>query len=197
MSQIQFSEIPVGEKLAVMHTSMGDITLRFFPQYAPKTVENFLGLAKQGYYDGIIFHRVISDFMIQGGDPTGTGRGGQSLWGTPFQDECVPELHNYYGALAMANSGPNSNGSQFFIVQNQSVPAQGISQMQSAGYDADVVDTYKNKGGAYWLDGKHTVFGQIVDSADVLNAIAAVTVGAGDKPVTDVVILGFDFITTP
>ena len=103
--------------VATMKTSMGDIEIMFFPEEAPKAVENFLTHAKDGYYDGISFHRVIEDFMIQGGDPNGTGSGGESIWGTPFEDEFSNNLHNFNGALSMANAGPTTNGSQFFIVQ--------------------------------------------------------------------------------
>lgn len=106
-----------GETIATMHTSMGDISLRLFGDKAPKSVENFITHAKEGYYDGLIFHRVIRDFMIQGGDPNGTGTGGESIWGKPFEDEFDIELRNYRGALSMANSGVNTNGSQFFINQ--------------------------------------------------------------------------------
>ena len=114
---------------AVMHTSMGDISIRLFPEKAPKTVENFTTHAKNGYYDGIVFHRVIKDFMIQGGDPTATGCGGESIWGRPFADEFDPDLHNLCGALSMANAGPGTNGSQFFIVQNSQAPTQDIDAL--------------------------------------------------------------------
>lgn len=102
---------------AIIKTSMGNITVRLYPREAPKAVENFITHAKDGYYDGLIFHRVMNDFMIQGGDPSGTGRGGESIWGGSFEDEFSPDLHNFRGALSMANSGTNTNGSQFFIVQ--------------------------------------------------------------------------------
>ena len=102
---------------AVIKTTLGDITVQLYPDEAPKTVENFITHAKNGYYDGIIFHRVINNFMVQGGDPTGTGRGGESIWGESFTDEFSDDLHNFRGALSMANSGSNTNGSQFFIVQ--------------------------------------------------------------------------------
>lgn len=102
---------------AVIKTSLGDITVQLYPKEAPKAVENFITHAKDGYYDGIVFHRVISNFMIQGGDPTATGRGGESIWGHSFEDEFSPDLHNFRGALSMANSGTDTNGSQFFIVQ--------------------------------------------------------------------------------
>lgn len=107
----------VGEEIAIMHTSMGDITLRFFPEAAPKAVENFLTLAEEGYYDGVTFHRVINDFMIQGGDPTATGAGGESANGEAFEDEFSDKLFNIRGSVAMANSGADTNGSQFFINQ--------------------------------------------------------------------------------
>lgn len=108
-----------GDTVALIKTNKGDIKIRLFPDKAPKTVENFVTHSKNGYYNGIIFHRVIKGFMIQGGDPTGTGRGGESIWGKGFEDEFSPELHNFRGALSMANTGmPFSNGSQFFIVSS-------------------------------------------------------------------------------
>ncbi len=114
-----------GETVAVMHTSMGDICMKFFPDEAPKTVENFVTHAKDGYYNGLTFHRIVKDFMIQGGDPMGTGVGGESIWGATFEDEFSDKLANIYGSVAMANSGSNTNGSQFFINQNKD--ASGIS----------------------------------------------------------------------
>ena len=118
MAAIQLSAPQKGDTLAVMHTNMGDIKIKLFPEKAPKTVENFVTHSKNGYYNGLKFHRVINDFMIQGGDPRGNGTGGESIWGGSFKDEFDPELHNLRGALSMANSGPNTNGSQFFIVHN-------------------------------------------------------------------------------
>jgi peptidyl-prolyl cis-trans isomerase-like 1 len=155
-------ETKVSEEMtvAVIQTNMGTIEIELFAEQTPKTVENFAGLAEKGYYDGIIFHRVIADFMIQGGDPTGTGRGGESLWGGKFEDEIVPALrHDEPGVLSMANAGPNTNGSQFFIT---------------------VVPTP-------WLDGKHTVFGKVINGMNVVYDIAKVKTAAGDKPVSDVV----------
>ncbi len=114
----------VGEKIAIMHTNYGDVYIRFFPEAAPKAVKNFKTHAKNGYYDGLTFHRVIADFMIQGGDPEGTGTGGDSIWGTDFEDEFDTKLLNLRGSLAMANSGVNTNGSQFFI--NQTKPQEGF-----------------------------------------------------------------------
>lgn len=169
----------------------GVIKAELYPQTAPNTVNNFISLIQKGYYDGLIFHRVIQDFMIQGGDPTGTGCGGASIWGKPFEDEFALDARNYYGALSMANSGPGTNGSQFFVVQAKSVPANLIDQMEALserGYPTEVVEQYKQVGGTPWLDFHHTVFGQLIDGADVLDAIAAVPCGPGDKPVNDVVI---------
>ncbi len=147
--------------VAVIKTNMGIIEIELYADQTPKTVENFVGLANEKYYDGVIFHRVIANFMIQGGDPTGTGRGGQSIWGKPFADEIVPSLNfNEPGVLAMANAGPNTNGSQFFIT---------------------VAPTS-------WLDGKHTIFGKVINGMDVVYAISKVpTSKPGDKPLKDVV----------
>jgi peptidyl-prolyl cis-trans isomerase B (cyclophilin B) len=137
---------------ATMHTSLGSITIELFDEDAPKTVENFRRLAGENYYDGIIFHRVIPDFMIQGGCPQGTGTGGP---GYTFEDEF--NSHKVVrGALAMANAGPNTNGSQFFIVTADACP---------------------------WLDGKHTVFGQVTDGMEAVDAIEGVPTGRGDRPV--------------
>jgi peptidyl-prolyl cis-trans isomerase B (cyclophilin B) len=142
---------------ATLHTNHGAIAIELYPDEAPKTVENFTKLAGDGFYDGVIFHRIIPDFMIQGGDPTGTGRGGP---GYTFEDE-FNDHKVERGALAMANAGPNTNGSQFFIVTTEAAP---------------------------WLDGKHTVFGRVTEGMDVVDAIATVDTDAGDKPRTDVVI---------
>jgi peptidyl-prolyl cis-trans isomerase B (cyclophilin B) len=139
---------------ATMHTNHGAIEVELFDDDAPKTVENFRKLASDGFYDGVIFHRVIRDFMIQGGDPTGTGTGGP---GYTFEDE-INEHKVVRGALAMANAGPNTNGSQFFIVTTQEAP---------------------------WLDGKHTVFGQVVSGMETVDAIESQPTDARDKPVED------------
>ena len=147
--------------VAVMETNMGVIELELFADQTPKTVENFVGLADSGYYNGVTFHRVIPNFMIQGGDPTGTGRGGQSIWGKKFEDEIVSSLNfNEPGVLAMANAGPNTNGSQFFITVAQTS----------------------------WLDGNHTIFGKVINGMDVVYAISNVpTSKPGDKPLEPVV----------
>ncbi len=189
-------EIKDGVK-AVIKTNRGDMTFVLFPEIAPKTVENFTTHARNGYYNGLIFHRIIKDFMIQGGDPTGTGMGGESIWGKKFEDEFSIDARNYYGALSMANAGPNTNGSQFFIVQAKSVPKNLLSQMEqlkNQGYPQECIDNYKNVGGTPWLDFHHTVFGQLTDGGDVLDDIAAVQVGMNDKPVYDVVIDNIEII---
>lgn len=237
-----------GDTVAIMHTSMGDISIRFFPEAAPKAVENFLTHAKEGYYDGLIFHRVMEDFMIQGGDPNGTGSGGESIWGEPFEDEFTPKLMNLRGSLSMANSGVKTNGSQFFI--NQSKPddkttakdiksqteqliasyadayKQAIQQEGDAlleyypdlahfiaehpyqpytPYDVDSIpeevwELYTEIGGNMHLDGAwrqyggHTVFGQVYDGMDVVDAIAAVKV-TNTKPDKDVIIKSIEVTT--
>ncbi len=184
-----------GDIVAVMKTTLGEMKILLFPDAAPKAVENFVTHAKNGYYTGIIFHRVIPDFMIQGGDPTGTGRGGESIWGTSFKDEFSVDYHNIRGALSMANAGPGTNGSQFFIVQAKEVDSGLISQMEQLsdrGFPADCVEDYRNLGGTPWLDYKHTVFGQVIEGMDVVDTIASVKTGYADKPVEDVVILGID-----
>lgn len=172
---------------AVISTNYGDITVQLFPEQAPKTVENFVTLARRGYYDGVNFHRVIADFMIQGGDPTGTGAGGESAFGEPFADEFSKKLFNLRGALSMANVGPNTNGSQFFIVQNQHLSPEMNVQMEVAGYPKKVIEAYAN-GGTPWLDFHHTVFGQVIAGMDVVDQIAACATDAQDKPQQDVTI---------
>jgi peptidyl-prolyl cis-trans isomerase B (cyclophilin B) len=136
---------------ATLHTNAGPIKVSFFDEDAPKTVENFRKLAGEGFYDGLIFHRVIKDFMVQGGDPEGTGTGGP---GYTFEDE-INQHKIVRGALAMANAGPNTNGSQFFIVTADAAP---------------------------WLDGKHTVFGEVIDGMDAVDAIEGTETGPGDRP---------------
>lgn len=168
-----------------IETSMGTVQLQLFPEQAPKTVENFVTHAKAGYYDGLTFHRVIPNFMIQGGDPTGTGMGGESIWGQPFEDEFSQELYNLRGAVSMANAGPNTNGSQFFIVQDKDMTEQMQAQMKDAGFPEEIVDAYKD-GGTPWLDFRHTVFGQVIAGMDVVDAIAKVKTDASDQPATPV-----------
>lgn len=170
-SQISFAQKTKSKKsvdtkqqyklVAVFETNMGTFECELFEDKAPKTVANFVGLAEKGYYNGVIFHRVIDNFVIQGGDPTGTGSGGESIYGHPFEDEFHPSLkHDKAGVLSMANAGPNTNGSQFFITL---APTP-------------------------WLDNRHSIFGQVIKGMNVVRAIGKVeTIKPGDRPVKDVV----------
>lgn len=143
-------------------TTMGSFTVELYYKHAPRTVQNFTRLADRGYYDGTVLHRIIRDFMIQGGDPTGTGRGGESIYGGKFEDEITRELkHTGAGVLSMANSGPDTNGSQFFITL---APTP-------------------------WLDGKHTVFGRVCSGMGIIKRLGNVQTDATDRPTTDVKIL--------
>lgn len=181
--ELEKTEGPV----ATIKTNQGEIKIKLFEKQAPMTVENFVRLAKKGYYDSTVFHRVISDFMIQGGDPEGDGTGGESIWGHPFEDEFSDELFNLRGALSMANSGPNTNGSQFFIVQNKNMPKRFIRELDGAGYPKEIIKAYK-QGGTPWLDNRHTVFGQVIKGIEVVDKIAKVKKDNTDKPVEDVII---------
>lgn len=206
---IQFEEVQKGDQLAKIQTTMGDITVKLFPDQAPKTVENFVEHAKNGYYDGLIFHRVIKDFMIQGGDPKGNGTGGESIWGKAFEDEFHNQLYHFSGALSMANSGPNTNGSQFFIVQQSDGSSyqdsyfnslyNQLSKSGSRNKDFRHADSVKQKyqevGGTPHLDQMHTVFGQVVEGMDVVHKIANTDVTKNDKPVEDVIIYKIEILT--
>lgn len=184
----QLVEAEENDKLAVIKTNKGDITVKLFLEEAPLTVKNFIGHAENGYYDGVIFHRVIESFMIQGGDPTGTGAGGESIYGKTFEDEFHEDLFNLYGALSMANAGPNTNGSQFFIVTADDVSDGFLEQMADADYPQEIIDAYKEKGGTPWLDRRHTVFGQVVAGMDIVENIGKVKTDMQDRPEEDIVI---------
>ena len=146
------------DMIVILETNQGAIEIKLMPEVAPKACENFVKLVEKGYYDGIIFHRVIKDFMIQCGDPTGTGRGGNSIWGQPFEDEVKPDVKfDKSGLLAMANAGPNTNGSQFFIT-TAATP---------------------------WLNMKHTIFGEVVSGYEVVQRIESVATGPQNKPLTE------------
>ena len=174
---------------AIINTNHGKMTVKLFDNLAPKTVKNFIELSKEGYYDGVIFHRIIKDFMVQGGDPSGTGMGGSSIYGEKFEDEFSMDLFNLRGALSMANAGPNTNGSQFFIVQNSNLP-YSAKELSRGGWPEPIAEIYATKGGTPHLDRRHTVFGQLLDeqSYQVLDKIAQVETRAMDRPVEDVVI---------
>ena len=192
MSCFQLSEPKKGDIIANIKTTMGDIVVRMFPDEAPRTVENFVTHSKNGYYDNLRFHRIINDFMIQGGDPKGNGTGGQSIWGSSFKDEFSTRLYNIRGALSMANSGPNTNGSQFFIVQKKSMSSRETQYLKSLKYPDEIVEAYEANGGTMWLDNKHSVFGQVIEGMDILDTIAEVEVDDNDRPIEDVLILSID-----
>jgi peptidylprolyl isomerase len=144
--------------MVTLETTQGNIVIKLYPDTAPKACQNFVGLVRKGYYNGIVFHRIIKGFMIQGGDPTGTGRGGESLWGGKFEDELTPEVSfNKPGLLAMANAGEDTNGSQFFIT---------------------VAATP-------WLNMKHTIFGEVVEGYDVVKLLEKTPTGPGDRPLQE------------
>jgi len=187
-------EVASNEALVVMNTTMGAIKIKLFPEVAPKTVENFITHAENGYYDGIIFHRIIQDFMIQGGDPTGTGMGGESIYGTTFEDEFSDKAFNLRGALSMANAGPGTNGSQFFIVQASRVDSNMLKQLKDAGYPEEIVAAYEANGGTPWLDNRHTVFGQVIEGLEVVDEMASVQKSSGDKPLEDIKIESIDVL---
>ena len=219
---LQLSPLTPGEELLIMHTNLGDITLRFFPTEAPMAVENFITHARNGFYDGVIFHRVWEGFMIQGGCPLGTGTGGESIWGGTFGPEMSLNLAHFRGALAMAQSAmPDSIGSQFYIVQSPTISSQYISLFNSwleqqdeyigttyGGrriylrdlHPAEILEHYIAYGGTPHLDialtepGRqgHTVFGHVVEGMDVVDAIANVPV-TNHRPNEDVIIIGFTF----
>jgi peptidylprolyl isomerase len=156
-------------KIAVLETNQGTIEVKLLEDVAPKTVENFSTHIENGYYDGLIFHRVIKDFMIQGGDPTGTGTGGESIWGEPFEDEVTPDVtFSKAGLLAMANAGPNTNGSQFFITTVE----------------------------CPWLNMNHTIFGEIIKGMDVVKKIENCKKGPMDKPIEDQKIIKASVVTS-
>ncbi|MBI5208272.1 MAG: peptidylprolyl isomerase [Candidatus Firestonebacteria bacterium] len=150
------TNVSAADKIVVLETTQGKIEIKLMPDIAPKACENFTKLIEKGYYNGLIFHRVIKQFMIQGGDPTGTGRGGNSIWNKPFEDEVTPKVKfNEPGILAMANAGPNTNGSQFFIT---------------------TVETP-------WLDMHHTIFGKVTSGYDIVQKIESTKVDSSDRPV--------------
>ena len=182
-----------GETIVTMKLEGYDQPVKFklFPEYAEKGVENFIELAKSGYYNGLTFHRVIKDFMIQGGDPEGNGMGGESTWGGSFDGGTDPHLIHAAGALAYANSGSTAtNGSQFYIVTGEVYSDSEIDELQNYGYGLSdsQIDIYSTAGGVPWLDGGYTVFGQVFDGLDVVFDISKVDTDDNDKPTKDVII---------
>ena len=188
---VNFTAPQQGDKIVEMNIKdYGTVTFRMFPEYADKGVENFLALAEAGYYDGLTFHRVIKDFMIQGGDPTGTGMGGESTWGGSFDGGASPHLINCAGALVYANSGSTAtDGSQFYIVTGNTYTETDFAAMKQQGYtfSDEAKKIYETAGGAPWLDGGYTVFGQVIDGLDVVFEVQNVETDSNDKPLTSVV----------
>ena len=191
------SDVAENEDLVELVTNMGNIKIKLFPEYAPKAVENFMTLAKDGYYNGVSFHRVINEFMIQGGDPDGTGMGGESIWGGEFVPEISNNLYHIRGALAMARTGlpldQPSQSSQFYIVQNDEDQTSAIKNgagqypLSADEYPSQILEAYKN-GGTPFLDSQYSVFGQVVEGMNVVDKIAEVETGASDKPKENVII---------
>lgn len=189
-----------GEEIAIMKTSMGEMKLRFFPEAAPKAVENFITHSKEGYYNGLKFYKVMKDFMIRSGDPKGDGTGGESIWGKPFEDEFSDKLFNVDGAVSMYSRGKNTNGSQFFINQGgkDSFAVKDkltISNVDQSKVTDDIEKLYMENGGNPHLDGLysksgigHPVFAQVFEGIDVVDKIASVQTDEKDKPLNDVVI---------
>ncbi len=202
--KLQFAQVVPGETVAeIIVEGYGSVFVRFFPAKTPKAVENFLTHAREGYYDNTLLHRVIDDFMLQGGDPEGTGYGGESIYGEPFEDEIDAELEPFRGALCMANAGVDTNESQFFLVQADAASVAELKELveykgytlqeyMKAGFNTEmpdeVLNEYMTYGGAPWLHGHHTVFGQIYDGFDVLDKIAEAKTDSKDRPVEDIVI---------
>lgn len=200
---VQLAPLIENEVLATFDTNYGQFTAKLFPEYAPLAVENFTTLSQDGYYDGLKFHRVIEDFVIQGGDPNGNGTGGESIYGGDFDNEVTGYLRHFNGALAMANSGPDTNGSQFYIVSSDNISddyKQALINMKenpdglSLGFQNEmlyspvVVDAYLEYGGVPHLDFSYTVFGQIVDGMDIVEKINQVETNEENLPIEDVII---------
>lgn len=192
VSVANFTAPQKGDTVITMNIhDYGTVKIKLFPEYADKGVENFVGLAKKGYYDGLTFHRVINDFMIQGGDPEGTGRGGESMWGGSFDGGTDSHLIHATGAVAYANSGSTStDGSQFYIVTGEKYSTDELTQLESYGYNFsdEAMEIYSTAGGTPWLDGGYTIFGQVYDGLDIIFDIQKTETDENDKPVEDVII---------
>ena len=188
--EIQLQQPQKGDTVATITTSEGEIKVLLFPDYAPKAVQNFIALAGKGYYDGTVFHRVIRDFIVQGGSPDGSRGGGNSCWGLEFEDEFSDKLHHYCGALSMANHGADTNGSQFFFVTAPlgKLDDSTLAQLEDAGWREGIISAYKQAGGVPELDYRYTVFGQIYEGLNVAYKISRAETDASDRPVKDVII---------
>lgn len=186
----QFEPIKAGTQIAIFDTTLGKFKIAFFEKDAPKAVENFITLAKDGYYNGLSFFKVTKDFIIQSGDPLGTGSGGDSMWGKPFEDEFSWHLWHFRGAVAMNNQGKeDTNGSQFFIVQSKSIDADTLNAMRNGNFPEKVVQKYVEVGGIPAFDGRYTIFAFVYEGMEVIDAIANVEVdSASNRPIQDVLI---------
>ena len=200
---VNFTAPEIGEKIAVIKVKdYGEIKIKFFPEYAAKGVENFIGLAEMNYYDELIYHRVVEDFVIQGGDPRGDGTGGNSIWGQDFAVDSAPNLYHFSGAVAYAHAQNGGNGSQFYIVctnEGETFYDTGIPLTEEIiseyGYTDEVEALYMEKGGIPYLDGGYTVFGQVFEGMDVVYAISEVKVDeATSMPAKQVVIESVEIV---
>ncbi len=185
---LQYRSPEKGDVIAVFETSQGTFKALLYRDQAPLAVDNFVQLADSGYYDGCEFHRVIADFVIQTGDPTGTGSGGESASGTPFRNEYSEKLHHFRGALGMANAATDQNKSQFYVVQGATVTKELLDQMAQLGYDQAVIDAYTKNGGTPTLDFRYTVFGQVYEGLDIVETISKVKT-KDDRPVKAVTLI--------
>ena len=188
--EIQLQQPQQGDTAAEITTSAGVIKVLLFPEIAPKAVQNFTLLAQHGYYDGLTFHRVIEDMLIQSGSFDGTATGGKSIWELEFEDEFSDLLHHYNGALSMANHGEDTNGSQFFFVTAEigGLSDETLGQMSDIGWRQEVTDAYKQAGGLPSLDWRYTVFGQIYEGLNVAYEISRQETDAENRPKKDVTI---------
>ena len=178
----------LGDTIAEIETSRGVIKMVLYEEQAPLACQNFIALAEKGYYNGVTFHRVVKDFVAQTGDPTGTGRGGESSFGDPFANEYSQKLHHYVGAVGMANPEADENTSQFYFVTGASVSTETIEKMRELGYSDEVLAGYQTYGGQPGLDFKYTVFGQVYEGLDVLGEINGVKTDGSDRPKKDITI---------
>jgi len=196
-TEIQFAQPQSGDVVAKIHTSEGDIEVLLFEKYAPKAVQNFKQLAQAGYYNEITFHRTVENFIIQSGSPDGTANGGNSWWGLEFEDEFTDKLHHYNGALAMANHGRDTNGSQFFFVTAPigEMSSDAQQQMRDAGWREEVVSAYSQAGGLPQLDYRYTVFGQIYEGLNVAYKISRRETDETERPQKDITIESVEIIT--
>lgn len=198
--ELQFQGPQEGDTIAVFHTDKGDVRAVLYPKQAPMAVENFIGLAQQGYYNGVSFHRIIENFIVQTGDATGTGTGGSTIWNNnPFPVEVSDALHHYSGALSMAHVSGNavSNTSQFYFVQTpkNSVDKAAAQTLLDSGLRQEVVDAYRAVGGAPYLDNLYTVFGQVYEGMSVVDEIAAVPCTEDGQPQETVLLQSVEIIT--